>query len=72
MKEDTAEVFAIGVPITWTYTQQRPYKGDTLKEDRRIYLHIYYSSERAAEDEHRMTNQLLINNKIENINNEMF
>ena len=53
------EVFAICVPIKWDYCQERPYKGDTLKSERRMYLHLYYNSERAAEEEQRLTKRLL-------------
>lgn len=53
------EVFATCVPVKWEYSQERPYKGDTIKSERRMYLHIYYSSERATEDELRLTKRLL-------------
>jgi transposase len=39
------------LPVTWKYVQDRPYKGDTIQADRRMYLHLYYSPERALEDE---------------------
>ena len=39
------------VSVKWAYSQKRPYKGDVLHENRRMYLHFYYSSERALEDE---------------------
>lgn len=32
-------------------TQERPYKRDTVHESRRLYLHLYYSPDRALEDE---------------------
>ncbi len=35
------------------YAQPRPYKGDVLRDTRRLYLHIYFNSERAAEEERR-------------------
>ena len=53
------EVFATCIPIKWNYSQERPYKGDTIREKRRMYLHLYYSSEKAAEDEQRLTRRLL-------------
>ncbi len=37
--------------IAWDYTQDRPYKGDTITGDRRMYLHLYLSLDKAAEDE---------------------
>ncbi len=39
--------------IQWNYSQPRPYKKDVLRDKRRLYLHIYYNSERAAEEERR-------------------
>ena len=37
--------------IKWDYEQVHPYKGDVLKDDRRMYLHLYYNPEKALEDE---------------------
>jgi transposase len=45
------EVYGICRTIEWEYEQERPYKGDVLKEKRRAYLMIYYSPEKAAKDE---------------------
>ena len=42
----------------WTYSQQRPYKGDIIKDKRRMYLHIYYSGEKALEHENRFNSLL--------------
>src|SRR5690606_8226647 len=39
------------VRTNWNYTQNRPYKGDKLKESRRIYIHFYYNIDQAADDE---------------------
>lgn len=39
------------VSAEWDYSQERPYKGDVIKEKRRIYLHYYYSIEKGADDE---------------------
>lgn len=54
----TYDLYAYAIPIKWEYSQSRPYKGDTLKEDRRMYLHIYYSAEKALEHE-KSFNKLL-------------
>jgi transposase len=51
-------LYAYSLPITWNYVQDRPYKGDTLMEDRRMYLHLYYSPERALEDEKAFNGRL--------------
>ena len=53
------DVYALCVPIQWDYVQHRPYKKDVLQGERRMYLHLYYNIERAAEDEQRLTKRLL-------------
>lgn len=40
--------------IPWEYTHQRPYKGDVLKDTRRMYLHLYYNGEKALEHENKL------------------
>ena len=52
------DVYAYTAPTEWNYTQERPYKKDILKEKRRIYVHLYYNIEKAADDE-RKTDRLL-------------
>jgi transposase len=47
----TYELYAQTVATTWKYEHKRPYKGDTITEDRRIYMHYYFNSDKAAEDE---------------------
>jgi transposase len=45
------QLYAYSLPIAWDYVQDRPYKKDTIKAKRRMYLHLYFSPERALEDE---------------------
>lgn len=45
------ELYSHTVQTTWEHEQERPYKGDTLKSKKRLYVHYYYNIERAAEDE---------------------
>jgi len=52
------QLYAYCLPIRWEYLQDRPYKGDTIEEDRRMYLHLYYSPERALEEEKALNNRL--------------
>jgi transposase len=61
------DLYAKTSTITWNYTQDRPYKGDKIKGERRMYLHLYFNGEKAIEDE-RNHNILLINlqNELEN------
>ena len=44
-------LYVTSVPIAWEYSQKRPYKKDVLKEKRRMYLHFYFNSMRATEEE---------------------
>jgi len=53
------QLYAYSLPITWDYIQNRPYKGDTIKGNRRMYLHLYYSPERALEDERTFNNRMV-------------
>jgi len=48
------DVYGYTVSSEWDYKQERPYKGDVLKEKRRIYIHLYYNIGKAAEDERKM------------------
>jgi hypothetical protein len=54
----TYQLYAYSLPITWAYTEERPYKGDTIRENRRLYLHLYYSPDRALEDEKAFNSRL--------------
>ncbi|MFW0884093.1 hypothetical protein ACMCNP_03400 [Candidatus Acidulodesulfobacterium sp. H_13] len=47
----TYQLYCYSLPIVWNYVHDRPYKGDAIKADRRMYLHLYYSPERALEEE---------------------
>lgn len=54
--------------IEWDYEQERPYKGDVLKEKRRAYLLLFYNPEKAAKDQADMNEYLtsLYNDLLEN------
>lgn len=45
------DLYARSTPIRWAYSQHRPYYGDILKSERRMYLHMYFNIEHSAEDE---------------------
>ena len=51
-------LYASSSTINWDYSQDRPYKDDKLQAQRRIYLHLYFNSERAVEDEKNLHNLL--------------
>lgn len=53
------ELYARTVQAEWNYTQERPYKGDTLKAKKRIYIHYYYNIDKAAEDEKAFDKKLI-------------
>jgi len=52
------KLYSYSLPVTWNYVQARPYKGDTIEANRRMYLHFYYCPERALEDEKAFYNKL--------------
>lgn len=53
------ELYGRTVRTTWDYTQHRPYKGDTLTQSKRMYIHFYYNIDRAAEDEKAFDRKLI-------------
>jgi transposase len=55
---ESHELYCRTVRTTWNYAQERPYKGDTLHEPRRLYIHYYYNIDQAAEDEKKFDRQL--------------
>jgi transposase len=60
-------LYSVTVPCEWDYAQKRPYKGDILKEKRRVYIHLYYNIDRATEDKKNFDRRLaLLRNEILN------
>ena len=49
--DESINTYGYTVSAEWDYTQQRPSKGDVVKEKRRMYIHYYYSIEKGADDE---------------------
>lgn len=49
--DDGISTYGCTVSTEWDYTQERPYKGDVIREKRRMYIHYYYSVEKGADDE---------------------
>lgn len=43
-------LYVFSKTIAWDYEQNRPYKGDTIKEERRMYLHLYFSPDKSSDD----------------------
>lgn len=44
------ELYVFSKTIAWDYVQERPYKGDTVHAERRMYLHLYFNPDRFADD----------------------
>jgi len=58
--------------IDWEYEQERPYKGDMIKDKRRAYLLLFYNPEKAAKDQSDMNDYLtgLYNDLMDNTQKE--
>ncbi len=57
--DDKYDLYTYTQTIEWDYVQDRPYKGDTLKESRRMYFHLYYNAEKAVEDGRRFNLRMI-------------
>ncbi|WP_168120760.1 IS1634 family transposase [Paenibacillus sp. HB172176] len=57
-------LYAYTSTIVWHYSQERPYKGDVLKSERRAYLHLYFNKEKETDDANKL-NHLLTKLKAE-------
>lgn len=57
--DDGTNTYAYTVTGEWDYSQDRPYKGDTIHEKRRIYIHYYYSIDRGADEEQAFDQRLV-------------
>jgi transposase len=53
------ELYCRTVRTTWNYTQEYPYKGETVKESHRLYIHYYYNIDKAAEEEKAFDRRLI-------------
>lgn len=51
-------VYSMTVASEWNYTQERPYKKDIIEDKRRIYIHLYYNIDKAAEDAKKFDSML--------------
>jgi len=49
--DESINTYGVTVSTEWNYSQERPYKGDTIKDKRRIYIHYYYSIDKGADEE---------------------
>ena len=44
------ELYVFSKTIVWDYEQERPYKRDVVREERRMYLHLYFNPEKYSDD----------------------
>ena len=44
------QLYYFSKTVTWDYEQKRPYKGDTIIGERRMYLHLFYNPEKQVND----------------------
>jgi transposase len=49
--DENTNTYGYTIRTRWDYRQNRPYKGDTIEDQRRIYVHLYYNIDKGAEDE---------------------
>lgn len=56
---DKYELYSTTFQTTWNYHAQRPYKKDSVEEKRRIYIHLYYNIDKAAEDQKNFDRKLM-------------
>lgn len=64
-------VYAFTQTVWWDYEQKRPYKGDVLKGALRMYIHLYYTPEKYADDAVKF-NQKLDRLKTESLSGHRF
>ena len=53
------QLYSHTIRTQWDYTQERPYKGDVVCENKRVYIHYYYNIDKAAEDEKTFDRNLM-------------
>ena len=68
-------LYASTLPMTWQLSRTRVYKGDTVYEEHRAYLHIYFSKDKEAEEIYKFNKHLStlreeLENGIHNPNHE--
>lgn len=53
------ELYCHTVPTQWSYTEHRLYKGDTVIEPKRMYIHYYYNIDKATGEEKAFDRKLI-------------
>jgi transposase len=57
--DEDYQLYSITIPTEWKYSQTRPYKGDIMEGKRRVYVHLYFNIDRAAEDQKNFDRRLM-------------
>jgi transposase len=57
--DENYELYCRTVRTTWNYTQEHPYKGETVQESHQLYIHYYYNIDKAAEEEKAFDRRLI-------------
>ena len=52
------ELYVFSRTIAWDYEQERPYKGDTIHEERHMYLHLYFNPDKFSDDSKALNRKL--------------
>lgn len=52
------DLYASTTSISWDYKQNRPNKGDIVKDKRRMYMHVFFNPERAVDEEKNLAKLL--------------
>lgn len=53
------DLYVFSKTIQWNYEEKRPYKGDVINDERRMYLHLYYNPDKAADDGRALSRKLI-------------
>ena len=53
------EMYIFSRTVQWSYEEKRPYKGDVINDERRMYLHVYYNPDKAVDDGRTLSKKLI-------------
>ncbi len=53
------EMYVFSRTVQWSYEEKRPYKGDVINDERRMYLHVYYNPDKAVDDGRILSKKLI-------------
>ena len=53
------EMYIFSRTVQWSYEEKRPYKGDVINDERRMYLHLYYNPDKAVDDGRVLSKKLI-------------